>query len=213
MIDFSIAGEAGLIIQFEDIVSMVGFNIARYLKLKNVESESLRNKSLQDLILEYVNREIEDYDEWLSKMFGINISIDSYIDSVNAFQPSWLYAYKVFRAASDNGKKNLYIHSNREIPFIQKHLLPTFNNSSVKYIHGDIVPILNQHPNITYLTSLPTNIRRCLEVDAPFVLTIVDDYMYTAGVLQDKIPEALEKKNVLIRYTSIFSSGFIDNIK
>ena len=210
MIDFSIVGKEGLIIQFEDIVSMVGFNIARYLKLKDA-SEVLRDKSLENLLLDYINRDIEDYDEWLSKMFNVSITMDSYIDSLNAFQPSWLYAYKVFKAASDNGLHNLYIYSNREIPFIQKYLLPTFNDKSVKYIYGDIVPILDSNPNITYLTSSPKNIKRCLEVKAPFALTIVDDFMYTASIFDDKIPEALETQNVFVRYTGIFSSGFIDN--
>lgn len=212
MIDFSLVGKEGLIIQFEDIVSMIGFNIARYLKLKDA-CDAFKDKSLQDLILDYVNREIEDYDEWLSKIFNINISIDSYIDSVNAFQPSWLYAYKVFKAAADNGINQLYIFSNREIPFIKNHLLPTFNNKSVKYVFGDIVPILNEHPNSTYLTSSPSNIRKCLDVKVPFALTIVDDFMYTASIFEDKLPEQLTDKNIFIRYTGIFNSGFMDNLE
>lgn len=212
MIDFSLVGKEGLIIQFEDIVSMIGFNIARYLKLKDA-CDVLKDKSLQDLILDYINREIEDYDEWLSKIFNINISIDSYIDSVNAFQPSWLYAYKVFKAAADNGINQLYIFSNREIPFIKDHLLPTFNNKSVKYVFGDIIPILNEHPNVTYLTSSPMNIRKCLDVKVPIALTIVDDFMYTASIFEDKLPEQLIEKNVFVRYTGIFKSGFIDNLE
>ena len=211
MIDFSFVGKEGLIIQFEDIVSMVGFNIARYFKLKGVES--LKDITLEDMILKYVNREEEDYNKWVKELSGINVDISSYIDSVNAFYPSWLYAYKVFKVAYDNGLHKLMIHSNVQIPFIEKQIIPTFNNPDVKYVYGDIIPIINDNPNITYLTSLPTNIRKCLDVKVPFALTIVDDYMYTADVLLENIPDELKKHDVFVSYTGIFSSVFIDNLK
>lgn len=211
MIDFSFVGKEGLIIQFEDIVSMIGFNIARYFKLKGVES--LKDITLEDMVLKYVNREEEDYNKWVKELSGINVDISSYIDSVNAFYPSWLYAYKVFKAAYDNGLHKLMIHSNVQIPFIEKQIIPTFNNPDVKYVYGDIIPIINDNPNITYLTSLPTNIRKCLDVKVPFALTIVDDYMYTADVLLENIPDELKKHDVFVSYTGIFSSGFIDNLK
>lgn len=211
MIDFSFVGKEGLIIQFEDIVSMIGFNITRYFKLKGVDS--LKDISLEDMVLQYVNREDEDYNKWVKELSGIDVDLSSYIDSVNAFYPSWLYAYKVFKAAHDNGLHKLMIHSNVQIPFIEKHIIPTFNNPDVKYVYGDIIPIINNNPNITYLTSLPTNIRKCLDVKVPFALTIVDDYMYTADVLLEHIPDELKKQGVFVSYTGIFSSGFIDNLK
>lgn len=209
MIDFSEIGKAGLIIQFEDIVSMVGFNIARYFKLKGLDS--LKDKELGDLILSYVNREYESYDEWVKKETGKEIHIESYIDSVNAFQPSWLYSYKVFISAYKNGIKNLMIHSDVEIPFVGKSLIPTFNIPSVKYVYGDIVPILNQHPNITYLTASPKNIKRCLDVEAPFALTICDDFLYTNEIITENIPDRLIEQGKFVAYTGIFSSGFIDD--
>lgn len=211
MIDFSFVGKDGIIIQFEDIVSMIGFNIIRYFKLKGMES--LRDYDLKQMILDYVNREEEDYNKWVSDIIKSDIKLETYIDSVNAFQPSWLYAYKIFDSAYKNGITKLMIHSNDEIPFI-RDLLPTFNVPSVKYVYGDIIPILNQNPNITYLTSLPSNIKKCLDVNVPFALTIVDDYLYTANiVVQDKVPDRLIEKGIFVAYTGVFSSGFIDNIK
>lgn len=211
MIDFSFVGKNGMIIQFEDIVSMIGFNIVRYFKLKGMES--LQDYSLQQMIIDYINREDEDYNQWVSNIIKTDIKLETYVDSVNAFQPSWLYAYKVFTTAYKNGIKNLMIHSNVEIPFI-RDLLRTFNIPSLKYVYGDIVPILNENPNITYLTSLPSNINKCLDVKVPFALTIVDNYPYTADiVVQDKVPDRLLEKGVFVAYTGIFSSGFIDNIK
>ena len=211
MIDFSIVGREGLIIQFEDIISMIGFNMVRYFKLK--DPSILPDRSLEDLLFAYINRENENYDEWVSDLIKTPIDIKTYIDSVNAFQPSFLYAFKVFKAAKDNGLSNLMVHSNVEIPFIRNHILPTFLDSSVKYVYGDIVPIINSHPNITYLTSSPSNIKRCLDVEVPFALTIVDQFMYTADVLINKLPDKLIERNVFVAYTGIFSSGFIDDIK
>ena len=211
MIDFSFVGKAGMILQFEDIVSMIGFNIVRYFKLKGMES--LRDYDLKQMILDYVNREEEDYNKWVSNIIKTDIKLDSYIDSANAFQPSWLYAFKVFHSAYINGVKNLMIHSNEEIPIIRE-LMKSFDIPTLKYVYGDIVPILNKNPNITYLTSLPSNIRKCLNVEVPFALTIVDDYLYTADiVVNEKVPDALKEKDIFVAYTGIFSSGFIDNLK
>ena len=209
MIDFSNVGKFGLIIQFEDIVSMVGFNVARYLKLKGLDS--LKDKELGDLLLSYINRENESYEDWVTKETGKELKIESYIDSVNAFQPSWLYAYKVFWAAYKNGIKNLMIHSDIEIPFIQKDLLPTFNIPCVKYVYGDIVPILNARPNVTYLTASPKNIEKCLDVKTPFALTICDDFIYTNEIIVKNLPDRLKENNIYVAYTGIFSSGFIDD--
>ena len=210
MIDFSFVGKGGMIIQFEDIVSMIGFNIVRYFKLKGMES--LRDYDLKQMILDYVNREEEDYNKWVSNIVKTEIKLETYIDSVNAFQPSWLYAYKLFFSAYKNGIKNLMIHSNEEIPFIND-LLKTFNIPSLKYVYGDIIPILNQNPNITYTASLPSNIRKCMDVKVPFALAIVDDYLYTSNIVVDeKIPERLKEKGIFVAYTGIFSSGFIDTL-
>lgn len=206
MLSFENIGSEGLIIQFEDCISMIGFNVIRYLHSKNVLSEM----SLEDILLEYINRENEDYEKWISDKIGYPFKTESFIDSINAFQPSWMYAYKVFDTARQYKQdKNLFIHSNKEIPFINDLIKHTFD-SNVKYIHGDIVPILDKHPNITYLTSLPSNIKKCLDVKVPFVLTIVDDFIYTSDIMTDDIPKQLKSKNKIVNYTSIFSSGFIN---
>ena len=211
MVDFSFIGKDGIIIQFEDVVSMVGFNILRYFKLRGMEC--LKEYDLKQMILDYVNREEEDYNKWVSDIIQTPIKLETYIDSVNAFQPSWLYAYKIFSSAYKNGLNKLYIHSNEHIPFIQNDILPTFNIPSVKYVYGDIVPILNQNPNITYLTSLTSNIRECLDVEVPFALTIVDDFNYTFPIIEENIPDKLREKGTFVAFTGIKSSGFIDAIK
>lgn len=211
MIDFSFIGKDGIIIQYEDIVSMIGFNILRYFKLKGFES--LKDYDLKQMILDYMNRDEEDYNKWVSDIIQTPIKLETYKDSVNAFQPSWLYVYKILFSAYKNGLNKLYIHSNENILFIQTDILPTFNIPSVKYLYGDIVPILNQNPNITYVTSLTSNIKKCLDVDVPFALTIVDDFLYTAPIIEDHIHEKLREKGVYVAFTGITSSGFIDAIK
>ena len=35
MVDFSFIGKEGVIAQYEDIISMIGYNVARYFKSKN----------------------------------------------------------------------------------------------------------------------------------------------------------------------------------
>ena len=63
MVDLSSMGKAGMIIQYEDIISMIGFNVARYFRSKGV-SKKLDNMSIQDVLLSYINRNDEDYSIW-----------------------------------------------------------------------------------------------------------------------------------------------------
>jgi hypothetical protein len=56
MVDFSFVGKEGIIIQYEDIISMVGFNVIRYLRAKNANEKAM-GMSLEDILLSYINRE------------------------------------------------------------------------------------------------------------------------------------------------------------
>jgi hypothetical protein len=202
MIDLSKIGNAGLIIQYEDIVSLYGFNVLKYFKEKHL-SDKLDSMSNEDLVLSYINRTTFDVSDWIQQEF--NLTIDPNMDSPIMWKPNMLYAYKMFDTAYKNGVTKLTIHSNSYIPSIEKYIqsfqLP------VQYTHGDIVPVLKQLPNVTYTTSDPNNIRSCLHADVPFVLTIVDDFVYVSEIIKDKVDDALRKKNIFVFYTGIISAG------
>lgn len=207
MVDLSFIGKEGLIIQYEDIVSLIGFNIMKYFRSKKV-NDVVNRMSIQDVLLSYINRESESVPEWIKKTFGIDCDIDDYMESINALQPNMLYSYKVFDSAYKNGVKNLVIHSNKKSEVIEK-MLETYQ-LPIEYTYGDIVPVLKARKNYTYMTSLPSNIYKCLnDVDVPFALTIVDDFMYTADIIINKVDEALRKHGVYVCYTSILSAGII----
>lgn len=208
MIDFSFIGREGMIVDYEDIISMIGFNVVRYLKNKEF-NEAICKMSIEDILLSYINRENEDISEWV-KTFGVSsFNIDNYRESEIAYKPNMLYVYKLFVSAYKNGITNLFVHSNKKSNLIERIIGQTFDNIPVKYVYGDIVPILNDRVNFTYTTASSYNIQKCLDVKVPFALTIVDDYMYTADVLSNKIDEKLKKQNVYICYTSAISAGVI----
>lgn len=207
MVDFSFIGKEGLIIQYEDIISMIGFNIIKYFRANKANKKAM-GMSIQDILLSYINRVDEDPAVWLQKEFGISLNIKDFLDSINTFQPNWLYSYKIIDAAYKNGLSKLIVHSQIESPVIKK-FLSTFT-APIEYSHGDIVPILEQNKNVTYITSLPSNIKRCLEVKTPFALTIVDDFMYTADVVINKLEDKLRANNIYVCFTSIISGGLID---
>lgn len=206
MIDFSFVGKEGLIIQYEDIISLIGFNVVKYFRSKNVNDKACK-MSVEDILLSYLNRTTEDISTWLKIEFDIDFDIKDYQDSVALLQPNARYAYKIFDSAYKNGIKNLIIHSNSYSPVIEK-----FVNAfqvPIKYTHGDIVPILNENKNATFITSSLSNIEKCLDVKVPIALTIVDDYMYLADLINNKFDERLRKQNVFVLYTSILSAGII----
>ena len=207
MVDFSFIGKEGLIIQYEDIISMIGFNVIRYFRAKEASKKAM-GMSLQDILLSYINRENEDPAVWLKNEFGIDFNINDCLDSITVFQPNWLYSYKVFDAAYKNGVKKLMVHSDVESPMIKK-ILTTYT-TSIEYSYGDIVPVLEKNKNITYLTASPKNIQRCLEVKTPFAITIVDDFMYTADVLTNKLEDKLRDTDKYVCFTSIISGGLIN---
>ena len=101
MLDLTDIGKAGLIIQYEDIISMIGFNVARYFKDKGI-SEKLDSTPINDVLLSYINREDEACYQWLKKEYDIDISSEEAEKLNSSFltmQPNLLYSYKVFTAA------------------------------------------------------------------------------------------------------------------
>jgi hypothetical protein len=207
MLDFSFVGREGLIIQYEDVISLIGFNVIRYLRTKNANEKAM-GMSLEDILLSYINREKENPEIWLKDEFGVDFKVEDYLESINAFQPNWLYSYKVFDAAYKNGVKKLMIYSEFNTPII-KQIIPSFQ-VPVEYVSGDIVPILKKHPNITLTTASSQTLKRCLETDVPAAITVVDDFLHLAPIVIDKIDDKLKERNKFVCYTSIRSGGFIN---
>lgn len=202
MIDLSKIGNAGLMIQYEDIVSLSGFNVLKHFRGKHM-SDTLDALSEEDLIVQYINRDIVSTKDWIQREF--NLEIDSNMDSPIMWKPNLLYAYKLFDTAYKNGVKTLMIYSNQYNSSIEKYT-QTFQ-LPVQYVYGDIVPVLREHPNITFTTSSPDRIRDCLRANVPFVLTIVDDFVYVGEIIRDKVDQALRNKNIFVFYTGILSAG------
>ena len=204
MVDLSFIGKAGVIIQFEDIISMIGFNAIRYLHENGCTDIRM---PINDILMKYINREEEDISKWMKDSFNIDFNINDYLDSKQLFQPNYLYSYRLLHTAYKNGITNLVVHSD-----IKSDVIAGYVNTfpvPVKYTYGDIVPVLKENPNITYITASPTNIRKCLDVDTPFALTIVDDFLYTGHIIIDKTDKELGSRNKIVRYTSIISAGTI----
>jgi hypothetical protein len=64
--------------------------------------------------------------------------------------------------------------------------------------------------NFTFITSNSFNIRKCLELQYPIALTIIDDYMYLADIVTDKaMLDAMRKKDIFVGFMSAASAGFI----
>ena len=87
MIDFSFIGKEGLIIQYEDIISLMGFNVACYLREQKA-FEKINKMSTADILLSYINRSTEDISSWLKKEFDIDFDIKNYIDSFAMLRPN-----------------------------------------------------------------------------------------------------------------------------
>lgn len=206
MIDFSSFGKEGLIIQYEDTISMVGFNIVNYMRDKKA-TDKIARMSVNEILVSYLNRETENVETWLKEEYGIDCNLKDYLDSFVMFRPNLLYSYKVFDAAYRNGIRKLGIHSRYKSKVIEQ-ALHTYGQQ-IDYTYGDIVPVLNEKPNMTYLTSSPSQLKECLNVKAPCVITIVDDYLYTADVLSQKLDEELRKRDKYICFTSVISAGII----
>lgn len=207
MVDFSFVGKEGIIIQYEDIISMVGFNVIRYLRAKNANEKAM-GMSLEDILLSYINREKESPEIWLKNEFGIDFKVEDYLNSINAFQPNWLYSYKLFDAAYKNGTKKLIVYSIYNIPII-KNILVSYP-APVEFATGDIKSVLEKNINATLMTASTETLNRCLETDVPAAITIVDDFLHLAPAVIGNIGDKLKEKNKYVCYTSIRSGGLIN---
>lgn len=209
-IDFTDVGKSGLMIQYEDIVSATGYNLITYMKSKGYKNDKLESMSNKDILLSYINRQQYDPSIWLKNEFNVDCSIEEYSDSEVIHKPNMLYAYKMFTEASKNKISDLIIYSKYHSKAIEKHL-KTFQLPDIKYEYGDILPILKNHPNVTFTTSSPDTIRECCKSDVPFELVIVDDFMYVSDILTDNTFEDIKKNkpSIYLMFTSIISAGVI----
>lgn len=209
MWDLSSLGKDGFIVQYEDIVSMIGFNVARYFRSKGI-STKLDNMSIRDVLSSYIDRTDEDYSIWLKQEFGIDINPDDYLSSFLTMQPNLLYSYKVFTTAHREHADNLIIYSNKYSP-IAEQSTKSYGFDGIEYRCDDLETLLNEHPNYTYLTSCVNNISICEKILSPIVLLVCDDYMYTSEIFTSKLDKRLkEKPNIILRFTSVISAGIIN---
>lgn len=202
MLDFSDIGKDGFIIQYEDLISLIGLNTVSYIRSKQGKNTD------DDIILQYINRENYDMPTFVKEQTGFDFPIDKMMQSGLACVPNLSYAFKMMQTAHRHGLKKFYIHTNLYSPVVEKYAkqleIPT------DYVHGDIVPVLRNLPNCTYTTSDPNNIRKCLDVHVPFALTIVDDFQYVAPIVtDDQLLKELKDRNVYVQYTGVISAGIL----
>ena len=208
MIDLTVFGKAGLILQYEDIISMIGYNVAKYFHQQGV-NKKLDSMSINDVLLSYINRTDEDYSIWLEKEFDIKINKSEMLTSFLTMQPNLLYSYKVFSTAHTEHVSGLYIYSNDYSPIIEeatKH----YGFNGITYIKEDIISFLNNHPNHTYITASIDNIKRCVDLKAPTCLVVCDDYLYISDIFSSKVDKTLVNlDHILLRFTGVLSAGVI----
>lgn len=203
MLDFSNIGCDAFVIQYEDLISLMGLNAVSYILSKR------NNQSVSDdMILAYINRDIYDIPTFVKKHTSVDFNMENMYKSQIVCKPNLAYAFKMMQAAYQNGIKKLYVHSNEYSPIIEKFIqqleIPT------NYVHGDIIPVLHSLPNCTYTTSNPDNIKKCVDVDVPFALTIVDDFQYVGPIVVDEsFIKTLTDKNIFIQYTGVISAGVL----
>ena len=207
MVDFSFIGREGLIIQWDDVIAMIGYNVARYLKSKGYKNDKLCEMSNEDILLSYINRPNEDLAIWLKENFDIEFDLNRYKDSIVTWQPNWAYPYRIIKAANDNKLQNLCIYYEKDIPIIRRYV-ETFD-APVEYLSGDISKILSEKVNYTFITASPTNIRKCLDLEVPLAITIVDDFMPIADIVIEDVANKLREKNKFVNFTGIVSAGLI----
>lgn len=202
MIDFSDIGQNAFVIQYEDLISLMGLNVVRYIR-------EMKHQPYDDeLTLAYLNRKEFDMGKFVYEQTEMNFPYHQMLQSPIACKPNLAYAFKMITTAYQNGIKSFYIHSNTYSPIIEKFV----NSLEIKtnYVHGDILPVLHNLPNCTYTTSIPENIRKCLDVDVPIALTIVDDFQYQYPIVtDDHLIEALRNHNVYVQFTGVISAGIV----
>lgn len=205
MVDFRILGKDGLIIQYEDIISLIGYNIITYFKSKGINNEKIMRMSNDDILVSYINRLEYDPSEWIKNTFGLECNINDYVESDVAYKPNNLYAYKMFGYSHKEKIKNLMIYSERYSPIVEK-AVSTFNVPELKYVYGDLVPILNKYPNVTFTTSSPISIRECMKVQSPILIVAVDDFLYLSDIIEKGVFDELRGTNKLVMFTSIMDN-------
>jgi hypothetical protein len=209
MVTIDEVGKAGLIIQYEDLISMIGFNIAKQFRSNNL-SEKLAGMSIQEVLASYLDRQDEDYSVWLKKEFDIDVNPDDMLSSFLSMQPNLLYSYKVFPASHNERNDNLYIYSDKYSKICEE-CTSSYGFKGVEYIHGDIYNFIKEHPNTTFITASTKSIDVMRTVNTPVCLVVCDDYQYTIEhMTKNKIDKELsDKSNIILRYTSIVSGGII----
>lgn len=206
MIDMSFIGKDGFIIQYEDIISLWGYNVLLQLRDTKLIGES----DSDSLLLDYFNREIENPFDYILEKYHINFPIDTVYKSKKALRPNLLYAFKILSAAHRNGIKNLLVYSNKESQIIRDYIVNEIPDVPITYVHGDVIPVIKQHPNCTFLTSNTDVIKRLqTESVPPFALTIVDTFMYVAPVVKEEFINSLREKGIFVGFTNILSAGLI----
>lgn len=211
MVDLSNIGKAGLIIQYEDVISLMGYNIAEYLRANKV-NEQFERMSHEDILLSYINREHYDVNQWLKETFDYELNIYQLMSSRIMLQPNFIYAYKIFQESAKQKITNLVIYSNHPSDAIDAYL-SSFQVPCLKHESENLVSLLNHNPNCTFITSNPDAIELCKDVEAPFVLTIVDDFLYVKDILLKRIDETLRHQNKLVYFTGILSGGLTNIIR
>lgn len=222
MVDFSFIGKEAFVIQYEDLISLVGYNHVMSLAEQEEREDQARLDekygqychfaaykfpyTREEVMHAYLSRDKFDISGFVKQFMHYDHAIDLIMG--RSAVPNLSYAFKMFNAAYQNGIHQLYIHSN-----VYSKLIELFIGNlgiPVKYVHGDIIPVLRSLPNCTYTTSVPDNIRKCADVGVPFALTIVDDFPYIREILEDqKLLQQLQDKNVYVQYTGVLSAGFL----
>jgi hypothetical protein len=210
MLDLSFIGKEGIICSYEEIVAMVGYNVAdQYRKNKIIDVSD------QQLISDYVNRKEYNFSEYLQKQ-GIPKEDADYIsqeevfyESAYALKPTNKFIYKIFDAAKIQSVPYLAIYSRQYSSHIEKYIKGSFP-FKVEYVYGDIDPIIKEHVNSTIVTSDLNIINKCATIEEPIVLTVCDDFLYLSQMFQDGTEGKIQKKdNVFLGYISCITAGFI----
>lgn len=210
MLDLSFIGKEGIICSYEEIVAMVGYNVAdQYRKNKIIDVSD------QQLISDYINRKEYNFSEYLQKQ-GIPKEDADYIsqeevfyESAYALKPTNKFIYKIFDAAKIQSIPYLAIYSRQYSSHIEKYIKGSFP-FKVEYVYGDIDPIIKEHVNSTIVTSDLNIINKCATIEEPIVLTVCDDFLYLSQMFQDGTEGKIQKKdNVFLGYISCITAGFI----
>ena len=210
MLDLSFIGKEGIICSYEEIVAMVGYNVAdQYRKNKIIDVSD------QQLISDYINRKEYNFSEYLQKQ-GIPKEDADYIsqeevfyESAYALKPTNKFIYKIFDAAKIQSIPYLAIYSRQYSSHIEKYIKGSFP-FKVEYVYGDIDPIIKEHVNSTIVTSDLNIINKCATIEEPIVLTVCDDFLYLSQMFQDGTEGKIQKKdNVFLGYISCITTGFI----